>query len=281
LARIAKPGGVGGGWIDIAHHELLAELRAPGNQLAVLVHDEAVPVENQLVLAADEVAEGDVGEIVPSPLHEHPLPLDALSAVIGRGGDVHDHLRARERLVAGRGARLPDVLADREADRRAVDADHRRHVAHLEVAVLVEHTVVGEKHLAVDRLHAPVGQHRKRVVDVLGMLGEPDQGHHAAHVTGHVLQRPPPGRQEMGLEQQVLGRVAVDCQLWKHRHLRARVGPQGKVLADLGRISLHVADRGVDLRQREAQRPVDWGHDPILGFDPAVPGPARPAEARV
>ena len=47
-----------------------------------------------------------------------------------------------------------------------------------EVAMLVEHSVVGQMHLAVDRVHVPVGEHGGGVVDVLGALREADDRDH-------------------------------------------------------------------------------------------------------
>ena len=62
--------------------QLLVELLAAGDQLAVLVDHQAVAVEDQLVLAADQVAEHDLGEAVAGPLDQHPLALDALAPVV-------------------------------------------------------------------------------------------------------------------------------------------------------------------------------------------------------
>ncbi len=46
----------------------------------------------------------------------------------------------------------------------------------LEVALLVEDAVVGQIDLAVDRVDGAVGEHGGGVVDVLGALGEADDG---------------------------------------------------------------------------------------------------------
>ena len=71
----------------------------------------------------------------------------------------------------------------------AADADHGGRAADLEVALLVEHPVVGQEDLAVDRPDLSVRQHGERVVDVLGGLREPDQGDHAPDVGGDVVER--------------------------------------------------------------------------------------------
>ena len=140
-----------GAEVDVAHHERLLELRRPGDHLAVLVDRDAAPVEDELVLAPDQVAEQDGGQVVAGALHQHLLALVGLPGVIGRRGEVHDHLRARQRLGAGRRPRLPDVLADGQADRRPVQPEQRGLLAGLEVAVLVEDAVVRQEHLPVDR----------------------------------------------------------------------------------------------------------------------------------
>ncbi len=139
-------------------------------------------VEDELVLTADEIAECDVGKVVAGALDQHPLSLRALAVVVRGGGDVDDHLRAGECLVSCRRARLPDVLADREADRRAADPDSGRCAAGLEVALLVEYAVVRERHLSVDAPDLAIGEDRERVVDVLGGLGEPDNRDHVPDV---------------------------------------------------------------------------------------------------
>ena len=47
-----------------------------------------------------------------------------LAGVVGGGGDVDDQRRAGERLVAGRRARLPDVLAHRQPDAPLAEVEH-------------------------------------------------------------------------------------------------------------------------------------------------------------
>ncbi len=61
--------------VDVAHQQLLAELRRAGDRRAGVIDDARVPVEDELVLAADEPAEGDAGEVVAGALGEHALAL--------------------------------------------------------------------------------------------------------------------------------------------------------------------------------------------------------------
>ena len=148
-----------------------------------------------------------------------PLP-----AVVGRRREVHDHLGAGEGLVGGGRPGLPDVLADREPDRHAVQLEGRRLGPRLEVALLVEDAVVRQVHLAVDRRDLPVGEHRRGVVDVVGPLGEADEGDDAPARSRRAPRSAARRRaEEVGLQQQVLGRVAGERELGEHHELRALV----------------------------------------------------------
>src|SRR5919198_886 len=92
--------------------------RPARDDAALLVEDEAVPVEDELVLRADGVHERDPAGVVSRAGGEHLLALGALAEVEGRGGDVGDDVRAGEREVRRGRPRLPDVLADRRSDER-------------------------------------------------------------------------------------------------------------------------------------------------------------------
>ena len=160
---------------------------------------QALAVEDELVLTADEVAEGEVGAVGSRALGEHRHPLAALAAVVGRAGRVGDQRRAL--LGLGRGGRAldPAVLADRQPDAVAGDVDDHRRLAGNEVALLVEDGVVGQPVLAVDAAHAAVGEHREGVVGVARIaaagdrLGEADQDGHRRRP------RPPTPRPRAGL----------------------------------------------------------------------------------
>ena len=54
--------------------------------VALVVDHDRVAVEDQLVLAADEVAERDGAEVVARALDQHALALAALARVVGRRG---------------------------------------------------------------------------------------------------------------------------------------------------------------------------------------------------
>ena len=75
-------------------------------------------VEDQLVLPADRVAEGDEARVVACAGGEHLLALAVAVDVERRGGDVGEQLGAREGEVGRGWAGLPEVLADRRPDER-------------------------------------------------------------------------------------------------------------------------------------------------------------------
>ena len=116
------------GRVDVDDEQRLLEAGRAGDHLALVVEHERVAVEDQLVLAADRVAERDEARVVARARDEHLLALAVLADVERRGGDVGDELRAGEREVGRGRAGLPDVLADRrpdEASRRAAAAAGR------------------------------------------------------------------------------------------------------------------------------------------------------------
>ena len=112
----------------------------------------------------DHVAEREGGSVGARPLGNHRLAGPSLAPVVRGRRRVDDQPGARRRLVALRKSRMPDVLADRQADRHAVDFDQRRLAAGLEVAALVEDAVVGQVALSVDAPHLALGHYRERVM---------------------------------------------------------------------------------------------------------------------
>ena len=174
MAGLAQARGGGRREVYVADQQVLAELRRARDRRTGVVEHAGVPVEEQLVLAADQRAECDYRQVLAGALREHPLALGTLASVVGRSGDVEDQTRPGERLLGGRRARLPNVLADRQADALGADVQDRAAAARLEVALLIEDPVVGQVGLAVDRVHPPLGKHRRGVVDILGPLREAD-----------------------------------------------------------------------------------------------------------
>jgi hypothetical protein len=185
--------------------------------------------------------------------------------VRGRRG-VDDEAGARGDLLALGGPRHPDVLADRQADRDAVDLDQRRAVSRLEVAALVEDPVVGELDLAVDGGDLAPRQHGQRVVGgrrhrvdrrarggPFHPLGESDQRDGAGDLPRQVLDGPPDGVQEVAAQQKVLRRIAGQAELGQDGELGAGLGRPLDRFRCEGDVPLDVAHGRVQLGQGEAQ----------------------------
>jgi hypothetical protein len=103
-------------------------------------------------------------------------------------------------------------------------------------------------------MHAPVREHRQRVVDVVRALREADEGDDALGLARDGGQRLAGVAQEVLLEQEVLGRIAGEGELGEQHDLRAGVAGARDVVADLARVALEIADARVDLGERETQR---------------------------
>ena len=116
--------------------------------------------------------------------------------MVGGRRDVDDQRRPRQRLLTGRRAGLPDVLAHRQPHARGAQVDVCAGAARLEIALLIEDAVVGQVDLAIDRMHPSACQNGGGVVDVLRALGEPDHRHRAAGFACELAQ----GRRRAGEE---------------------------------------------------------------------------------
>ena len=210
-------------------------------------------VEDELVLTADEAAEGEGRAVLAGSTTEHHLPLDALAGVVGRGREVEDQGRSGERLCAGRWAGLPDVLADGQTDPVRSEIDQAGAGAGREVALLVEDAVVWEVDLVVDAVEAAVGEDGGRVVDGVGPFGEADDGDDPHGERGQPLEGGGGVPEEVVLEEEVLGRVSGDRELWKGDELGSGVASVFDAGGDLSLVCGDVADRRVHLAEGEAE----------------------------
>src|SRR5262249_36940573 len=86
-----------------------------GGPVALVVDHAGMPVEDELVLRADRVAERDEARVVARTRDEHLLTLAFLADVVRRGRDVGEQLRAGESELRRGRPRLPHVLADGRA----------------------------------------------------------------------------------------------------------------------------------------------------------------------
>ena len=181
-----------------------------------------MPVEDELVLAADEIAEREVRARVARACDEHLLALFRLADVVGRCGEVDDELGAGEGEVGRRRPRLPQVLADRRSGVDVTHAKEQEIAAFGEVAVLVEDAVVREKVLSVDPLHAAVRADGAGVREVPVEPRRSDERDDPLGGPRDLLERVVRRADEAGAEQEILGWVARGRELWIDDEVGAR-----------------------------------------------------------
>src|SRR5690606_7921804 len=136
---------------------------------------DGVAVEDELVLAADEV---DVGEGAAglTGAAGAQVQADVVLVALVRGGVQGEQQPGPGGAGDADGpAVLPEVLADDGGDVDAVDADDGEPVAAHEDAVLVEHAVVGEVVLGRPHQHLAAVPPRRPVERCPGRLPGPPQ----------------------------------------------------------------------------------------------------------
>ena len=249
--RVCEPAGDRLAGLDVDDEQALLEARAPARARSPRRRDERVPVEDELVLAADGVAEREEARVVPRARDEHRLALAVLADVERRGGQVRDQLRAREGEVGRRRAGLPHVLADGRPDQDLAVLEQHELVAGREVAVLVEDAVVRQEALLVDRAHLAAGADGAGVEEVAVEDRRADERHDAACRERDLLERALRRADEPGPQQEVLGRVAGDGELREEDEVGARLAGLLEPAQDLLPVPVQVADDGVDLCECE------------------------------
>ena len=240
--------------VDVDHHQRLFETRPAREHRSLVVDHERMPIEDQLVLPTDGVAEGDERRVVARARAEHVFALAVAQQVERRRRDVHDQLCACERKIGRRRPGLPHVLADRHAEERFAVFEDRQSVTWREVPELVEDAVVREEPLAHERLHLAARADGRRVVEVAVEVRRADDGDDPARLAGDRRQRLLGRTDEAGAEEEVLRRVARDGKLREEHEvgvLCLRVGQPGE---DHLPVSCEVAHDGIDLCERDAHR---------------------------
>ena len=270
--------------LEVADQQILLELPGARDRLAGGIEDEGVAVEYEFILTADEPAERYVDAVLSRALGKQLFPFGALTGLVWRCRDVDDQPRARRGLGGGGRAGHPEVLAHRQTDALGADVDHRRLIARREVALFVEHAVVGQVDLAVGRPDSPVGEDRRRVVQPPGRrLGKADECGDTSHLLRQLIERSAHVAQEALAQQQVLGGIAGECELAEQDQLGAGVARGEHAVAYALRVARDVADRGVHLAERQAHLSecrLAWGAARSWAFRRPQPAAARAGERR-
>ncbi len=80
-SNVAKPTADRLGRVEVDDEQALLEPGCPGDHLALVVEHHRVPVEHELVLAPDEIAEGEIRGVVTRPRDEHLFAILGLAHV--------------------------------------------------------------------------------------------------------------------------------------------------------------------------------------------------------
>jgi predicted amidohydrolase len=240
--------------VDVDHEQLLLEPGRAGDDVTFDVENDRVTVEDQLVLAADRVAERDEAQVVGRPYLQHLFALTVLADVERRGRDVRNQLCAREREVGRRWPGLPHVLADRGADHDVAEAEQHEVVARREIPVFVEDAVVRQVALAVDVPHLAVGKREACVVEVGVEVGSTDERRDPVGRLRDLVDRAPRRADEAGPQEQVLRRIAGDDELREEDEVGAGVPGLVEPLDDACRVAVDIADDAIDLCECDPHR---------------------------
>ena len=219
------------------------------------IEHERVPVEDELVLAADGVAEDQRTAVVPRTGREHLLALRVLADVKGRRGEVDEQPGARRGALDSGRARLPQVLAHRQADRASAVLEQADVRSRLEVPLLVEDAVVRQQPLAIDGRDLAVLADEARVVErPFSACGAPTSAVMPVAASRDLAGRARGRADERGAEQEVFRRIAGDRELGEDDEPGAGVAGLGDPRDDAVAVAVEVADGRVDLGERQPHR---------------------------
>ena len=246
-ACVAETAGDCGRRVDVHQQERLLEGRPAHDDRAVLVENEALAVEDQLVLRPDGVHEHDPAGVVPGSRRQHLLALGALADVERGRRDVGDDMCSGQGEVGRGRSGLPDVLADGRPDKRLAAAKEHEAPAGLEVPILVEDPVVGKELLAIHRLHLAVDADRAGVEKVAIEVRRAHERRDAPRRGGDLLQRACRGLQEARAQEEVLRRIARDGELREEHEVGAARPGLFESGEDAIAVAVEVADDRVDL----------------------------------
>ena len=250
---VGEVGGTQQATVNIDHTEGLLELRQAHLHGAGAVEGKRAAVEYQFVLAADEVA---IDGRHPGRCHtagQYFLALLMFFKMTGRGVEDEQQFGAGFARRLSR-ARLPDVGTNIDAAAHAAKGDDTGFSSGVEIAFFVEHVVVGQAILAVNRNFRPIFDHGRRVVAATFMFfGVTDNERNALDAPGQIIQCPRAGPVKIRPQQQVFRGVTAQRQFGRQQHLRAaRLGISG-TLQDAFDIAGQVTDGGIELGDGNTQ----------------------------
>ena len=172
--------------------------------------------------------------------------------MVRRRGDVHQELCAAKREIRRRRAGLPHVFANSRTDQRLSELEQDEIASRCEVTVFVEDAVVRKEALAIDRFHFPARADGACVEEIAIEVRRPDERSDTAARSGDLVELPFGGANKPGPQEEVLGRIAGDDQLREEDDVHAVPFRLVDALDDALRVTVEVADDGVDLGEPES-----------------------------
>jgi hypothetical protein len=234
---------------------MFPELGSTGHDPAARVQHEAPAVEDQFVLAADQVAVGGGRAAFADPVPQDLRADEDLSGVVGAGGHVDEQPGPAAGRLPGGAAGDPDVLANGDGDQGARDLQQQGVFARDEISFFVEHAVVGEVALAVEGSHAPAVEEGGGIGDLARPAGRrPDQaGDVRGDARGKIFQGFLGRPEEPRDQKEVFRRITRQGEFGENDEVGAGVFRSPDVFGDADRVAGQVADRRIDLGESETE----------------------------
>src|SRR4030095_7096450 len=178
--------------------------------------------------------------------------------MIGRRRDIdNDFGTARERLLKHRTIRIPDVFTNAYSDGYSVHLKHRAAIARLKVPKFVEHAIIGQIYLVVDRHLLSVLDNRSGIEDVILPVDKANHGRNVTAPIHNFVEGCEVRVDKFRLQYKVFGRITGECKFGERHNICVDITRAIHPFQDLLRIAINVSDDDVNLCHRQTQlRPV-------------------------
>ncbi len=252
--------------VHVADDYVGVERTAAGDRRSRGVERAAAAVEDEIVVAAELVDVRERHPILQRHAAEHLLAPAVLAGGERGRRQVDDGFGARAHQLFDRivvippalpeVAIVPDVFADADAQPPAAKSQDLRSVERLEVPVFVEDIVGGQKGFPKPLIDGAAVGERRRVEQRPSLVGRIRLGQADQHrrevveLARELVQLIPAAPDEAGTQQQIARQVADERQLRRDGEVGA---PRARLADGVGnqpRVAAQVADRRVDLQQR-------------------------------
>src|SRR5210317_163381 len=175
-----------------------------------------------------------------------------LAADFERRSIDHESAFSTGRPAGTHRSRLPDVLADIQANAQAIEFEYGGLPPCREISLLIKHRIVWQQLLAIARDDLAIQQHGAGIVDLpVVVFRKPEENGDAKDLVPH------PGNcgldivAQAGMKQQVLGWIPANAQFREYDDIGAvRIARALRMLDDLRRVPRDIANDEIDLGER-------------------------------